>query len=190
MNTKIGHCLNPKKGDLIISEPFLNDNNFERSVILICNHDETGTFGFIVNKPTAMTVEQILGEKWDINQLVYFGGPVQNDTLHFLHTLGEKIEGSQQVRQGLYWGGNFDQLRELVESGQVKSTQYRLFMGYSGWSEGQLDRELKENAWIVSEVYHEELFSYDPSKLWQIVLKEMGGEYKIIANYPSDPRLN
>ena len=178
------------QGDILVSEPFLPDTNFERSVVLVCNHDETGSFGFILNKPTQVGVDQIIEMETEMKDKVYLGGPVQQNTLHFLHTVGEKVEGSFHVKNGIYWGGNFEQILELITLKLIKPTDYRFFLGYSGWSEGQLDEELKQKAWIISTNYANDIFGYDTEHLWRIILKDMGGKFKMIANYPTDPRLN
>jgi putative transcriptional regulator len=184
-----GYIEKPKPGDLLISEPFLPDPNFERSVILLCSHETVGSLGFIVNKPTELTMDKIL-EGETMNDRIYMGGPVQPDTLHFLHTLGDRIQGSQEIASGIHWGGDFEQLRELIHRKRVHSTQYRFILGYSGWGAGQLESELKEKAWIISPHLSNEIFSFEPSQLWRIVLNNMGGKFRMISNYPTDPRLN
>ncbi|HYG40632.1 MAG TPA: YqgE/AlgH family protein [Cytophagales bacterium] len=178
------------KGDILISEPFLPDANFERSVILLCSHDETGSLGFVINKPSKVQINQVVESEKHITDFAYIGGPVEQNTLHFLHTLGDKIEGSLPVHNGIYWGGNFEQLSELIALKLINSTEYRFFLGYSGWSDGQLEEELKQKSWIISNKYNNDLFGYKSEDLWRIVLKDLGGKFKMISNYPLDPRLN
>jgi putative transcriptional regulator len=178
------------KGNILLSEPFLPDANFERSVILLCSHDEGGSFGFVINKPSKIKLNQVVESASTIEDIVYIGGPVQQNTLHFLHTLGDKIEGSFEIKNGVYWGGNFEQLVELISLKLVTNTEYRFFLGYSGWAEGQLEQEMKQKSWIVTDHYNNELFGYKSEELWKILLKDMGGKFKMISNYPLDPRLN
>lgn len=178
------------QGDILLSEPFLPDANFERSVILLCSHDTTGSFGFVINKPSKVKINQVIESETQLEDIVYIGGPVQQNTLHFLHTLGDKIEGSFEVKNGVFWGGNFEQLVELINMKQVNNTEYRFFLGYSGWAEGQLEQELKQKSWIVSDRYDKDIFGYKSEDLWKILLKDMGGKFKMISNYPLDPRLN
>lgn len=181
----------PGKGDLLISEPFLPDPNFERTVILICEHNEEGSFGFILNKPSVLKLHDVLEDIEDYDAMIHIGGPVQQDTLHFIHRIGNKLEGGEQINEGLKWGGNFEQLKIMIAQGQVDDKDIIFFLGYSGWGEGQLMNELKEKSWIVHKsVTPEQVFDKDPKNLWREVLKEMGGKYKMFSNYPTDPRLN
>lgn len=179
-----------KQGSILISEPFLGDDNFERTVILICEHNEEGTLGFVLNKPTAITFDSVIPEIENFSELLYIGGPVQQDSLHFLYRNREYVEGSVKISDNLYWGGNYEQLLILINKKEIIPDDFRFFLGYSGWSEGQLEEEMKNNSWIVSEADTDELFNTDPSELWRVILKGMGGKYKMYSNYPIDPRLN
>jgi putative transcriptional regulator len=182
--------MKPQKGDLLISEPFLPDPNFERTVVLLCEHNEEGSFGFVLNKPSLIKVEEVLDAEVDFKQQLFVGGPVQHDTLHFIHRsaeLAEKIE----INNNLFWGGNFEQLMVLIDTKQIKREDFKFFLGYSGWSEGQLMDELEQNSWIVFPgASAEQVFDIDPEDLWKGILNEMGGKYKMFSNYPIDPRLN
>lgn len=179
-----------KKGALLISEPFLNDPNFERTVILICEHNESGTFGFVLNKPTILKLSDIIEEEYRLDSPVYIGGPVEQDTLHYIHILGDKLEGSTSVTNNVYWGGDFDQLKKEIDEGNVKDTDIRFFLGYSGWNPGQLQSEIDDKAWFITDADISDFFEMDPENLWREILRKMGGEYKVISNYPTDPRLN
>jgi len=181
----------PKKGDLLISEPFLDDPNFERSVILICEHGDEGSLGFVLNKPTKHTLSDVMDEVNHFESQLYQGGPVQLDTLHFIHRMGGEIREGQKLRPDIFWGGSFEQLLSMMNTYQLESRNIRFFLGYSGWSPGQLEGELKENAWFVyqnTSAY--DVFDLSTQDLWRMVLNNMGGKYKMFSNYPSDPRLN
>lgn len=181
----------PKKGDLLISEPFLPDPNFERTVVLLCEHNEEGSFGFVLNKPSLLKYSDVVEEAKDFHQALYVGGPVQQDTLHFLHRSGDLIEGSAEVGNGIYWGGNYEQLQILIDTKQLKPRDFKFFLGYSGWGAGQLEVELKEKTWIVSNsATPNQVFDMDAAKLWKLILDNMGGKFKMMSNYPIDPRLN
>jgi putative transcriptional regulator len=181
----------PSKGDLLISEPFLPDPNFERSVILICEHNEDGSLGFVLNKPTAHTLNDVMDEASGFRVDLYSGGPVQENTLHFIHRLGDQIAESISVGEELFWGGDFEQVLSLINTGQLKMEDARFFIGYSGWSPGQLENELKENSWFVyKNATAEDVFDTSANDLWRKVLKNMGGKYRMFSNYPIDPRLN
>lgn len=180
----------PEKGSLLISEPYLPDPNFERTVVYLCEHSEEGSFGFVLNKVSEVFLEDLLENIYDYKERVLVGGPVEQNTLHFLHR-AEYLSGGIEISKGIFWGGNFEQLVSLINSGQIIKNDFRFFVGYSGWGEGQLDRELKEDSWIVAKNATPELiFDEDPEDLWREVLKKMGGRYNLYSNYPIDPRLN
>jgi putative transcriptional regulator len=178
------------KGMLLIAEPFLDDANFERSIVLLCEHNREGAFGFILNKPTNFQVQEVIDDIVYEDIPLYLGGPVEQNTLHFIHRVGDKIDGAVKISEGIYWGGNYEQVCQLINSGLIKTTDIRFFLGYSGWSAGQLEQEMQENTWITNEANVELLFETPPQELWRTILKNMGGKYKVMSNYPIDPRLN
>lgn len=180
----------PGKGKILVSEPYLPDPNFERTIILLCEHNDEGSFGFIMNKPSLAKLADVMQDLKDIDAPVFIGGPVQQDTLHYIHRLSN-LEESIEVMDGIYWGGNFDQLVSLIETKQVATNDIKFFLGYSGWSVGQIEEELKEDSWIVSDKVNEELlFDIKAESMWQYALKRMGGRFSVYSNYPQDPRLN
>jgi putative transcriptional regulator len=182
---------NPLKGDLLISEPLLPDPNFERTVVLLCEHNEEGSFGFILNKPSLLKLSDVMELEIIKEELLYVGGPVQQDTLHFIHRQGELLEGSMEVGDGIYWGGNFEQMKIMLEAGQLNPNDFRFFLGYSGWSPGQLAMEIESKSWIIyRKANSRHVFETRPDIFWKQILNQMGGKYKMFANYPIDPRLN
>lgn len=183
--------IEPQKGDLLISEPFLADPNFARTVILLCEHNEQGSFGFVLNKPANITLDKLIDGVGDRKDRIYLGGPVQQNTLQFIHLNDRLIDGGVMVRDGLTWGGNFEQMLTMMESNLIDAADIKFFVGYSGWESGQLKSELEINSWIISRnVNVRQIFDTDVLSLWKEVLNEMGGKYKIVANFPADPRLN
>ena len=181
---------NPQKGKILISEPFLNNPEFRRSIILLSEHNENGSIGFILNKPTKLKLNQVIDDFPDFEAPIYLGGPVQINTLHFIHRAGEIVDGSTEISDGLYWGGNFEYLKLLIEAKQVEPNDFRFFIGYSGWDEGQLEDELKLNSWIVTATSIENIFSEEPDKLWREILKHMGKKFAILASFPENPSVN
>src|ERR1041384_4972247 len=182
--------ISPGKGKILVSEPYLPDPNFERTIILLCEHNDEGSFGFIMNKPSLAKLADVMQDLKDIDAPVFIGGPVQQDTLHYIHRLSN-LEESIEVMDGIYWGGNFDQLVSLIETKQVAASDIKFFLGYSGWSVGQIEEELKEDSWIVSDKVNEELsFDIKAEAMWQYAVKRMGGRFSVYSNYPQDPRLN
>jgi putative transcriptional regulator len=183
--------IEPRKGDLLISEPFLADPNFARTVIYLCEHNDEGSFGFVLNKPAKINLNELLEGVGDREDNIYVGGPVQQNTLQFIHKNDRLIEGGSEVKDGIFWGGNFEQMLSMMEGSLIKSDDIKFFIGYSGWAAGQLKSELEVNAWIISrDVNIEQIFDTNVESLWKEVLHTMGGKFKIVANFPVDPRLN
>jgi putative transcriptional regulator len=169
----------------------LPDQNFDRTVILLCEHNEEGSFGFVLNKSSILKVDEVLQEVGTFEADLYVGGPVQQNTLHFIHNIEELKEGGQKIADGLFWGGNFETLQGLMQNGELNKEKARFFVGYSGWSENQLQEEINHNTWIIARGVHPSyIFSSPPETLWKSILEKMGGRFKIYANYPSDPNLN
>jgi putative transcriptional regulator len=179
-----------KSGTLLIAEPFLGDPNFERSVILLCNHNDEGSFGFILNQISKINLQEIQEDELYVDMPLYIGGPVEQNTLHFIHCIPEQIEGSIPIVSDLSWSGNFEQIKSLLNLGKINEQDIRFFAGYSGWSAGQLQDEYDENAWIVTEADADFVFKTPAKNFWREILKKMGGKHKAIAHYPTDPRLN
>ncbi len=181
----------PQAGDLLISEPFLQDENFVRSVVLLCEHSEEGSFGLVINKPSILKLGELVEELEFLDKDVFVGGPVEQNTLHFIYLGDKQLEGSIPLGENLWWGGDYEALVEKLKTGMFAPESVRFFLGYSGWGSTQLSDELTENTWII---YRQNLdsqtFEYTPEELWRNLLKNMGGEFKVIANYPLDPRLN
>jgi len=183
--------IEPRKGDLLISEPFLTDPNFSRTVILLCEHNEEGSFGFVLNKPAKIKLNELIEGVGDRDDYIYIGGPVQQNTLQFIHKNDRLIEGGSEVQDGIFWGGDFEQMLAMMDSKLIIPEDIKFFIGYSGWAAGQLRSELEVNSWIISRnVKIEQIFNTDVETLWKEVLNTMGGKFKIVANFPVDPRLN
>ena len=182
--------IKPEKGRLLISEPFLPDPNFERTVVLLCEHNEDGSFGFVLNKPSIVRVNEVMEDMKNFEEIVFVGGPVQQDTLHFLHR-HTSIDRAVEVTPGIYWGGDFESLMVQTDTQQVKQSDIRFYLGYSGWGPGQLESELEEDSWIVCDFVTDTLlFDTDPKLMWKNALDNMGGRFSVYSNYPVDPRLN
>ncbi len=177
-------------GTLLISDPFLKDPNFLRTVVLLCDHQSEGSFGFVLNKRYEQSIGDLMQDLEGINFPVYYGGPVQVDSLHFLHQRPELIEGGLPLTDGIFWGGDFEQVIELLKENKLSKNDIRFFVGYSGWGEGQLEAELKEKSWITSKASCRLTFSRATDNLWKDALKDLGGEYAQMVNYPIDPQLN
>ncbi|MEI8109522.1 MAG: YqgE/AlgH family protein [Chitinophagia bacterium] len=180
----------PIPGSLLISDPFLQDPNFSRSVVLICEHESTGSFGLVLNQPMHLTLGDLIPAAADIQVPVFCGGPVGNDTLHFIHKRTDLLDDTIVLKDGIGWSGNIYEIIKHLKSGEMTEKDIVFFVGYSGWGEGQLMQELDAKTWIRSEVTLPLLFQINPENKWQSALLQMGGEYANMANYPIDPQLN
>lgn len=182
--------IKPQTGRLLIAEPFMQDPYFKRSVVFLTEHNERGSFGLILNKPISMYLNEVIENAPVFDSKLALGGPVQNETLHYLHTKGQLIPNSKEVMTGIFWGGDFETIKRLIQSGDLQPGDIRLFVGYAGWAEGQLSHELAQHSWIVSKANSELLFSAHPENLWNTILGKMGEPYSYMVNLPEDPRLN
>lgn len=180
----------PERGKLLISEPFLLDPNFKRTIILLGEHTTEGSIGFILNKPTDLKLDAIIEDFPEFDAPVFYGGPVQVNSLQFIHRTNDLLEDSILIKDGLYWGGNFELLKILIDTKQVEPEDFRFFIGYSGWSAGQLCEEMQMNSWLLTDSSIDNIFSDEPDKLWTEVLKGMGKKFAILASFPENPSVN
>lgn len=180
----------PEKGKFLISEPFLSDPNFSRTVVFLTEHNFDGSVGFVLNRELDIPINEAIDHFPYFDGPLYIGGPVENSSLFYLHTLGEAIPGSTEIFSGLFWGGEFDVVKSLLENGTLKSDSIKFFTGYSGWNENQLEKEMRQRSWIVADATTEQVMSAEIDQLWQNVLNEMGDKYAMMAKFPVDPSLN
>jgi len=179
-----------EQGRVLISEPFLNDTYFRRSVVLLTEHSEEGSVGFVLNKPVELTVGDVLKDFPDIDASVSIGGPVNTNTVHYIHTIGDEVPNSVKVMKNLYWGGDFDTIKNLIVQGRINKDNIRFFLGYAGWSPKQLDNELSEHAWVVTELDAVTIMKSTNLSLWKETLNKLGDKYKTWVNFPENPGLN
>jgi len=178
-------------GTLAISAPMMQDPNFRRTVILICEHQpDEGSFGLILNREIDVQLGDVMEGVFAHDPSLYLGGPVQRETLHYVHARPDDIPGGIPLPGPVTWGGNFERVQELAQRGDVSDDDIRFFLGYAGWGPGQLEDELDEDAWILAPSAADLIFEADPDQLWRTVLRQMGGEYAVLANFPDDPRMN
>ncbi len=175
-------------GTLLLSEPFMQDPLFGRSVVLLCHHDEEGSLGLILNKRIDNPFDD--SSEHPLTGFSFFcGGPVDKDSLFFVHRLPE-LKEAVPLREGLFWQGDFDDLLIAIENGEFTENNGRMMMGYAGWGAGQLEEELENEDWMVYNGSFELIFQADEEKLWKEILSRMGPYYKMVSNYPTDPGLN
>jgi len=183
--------LKPKKGKLLIAEPALTgDVSFNRSVVLLAEHNEEGSVGFILNKPLEYNINDLVTEI-SIPLQVYNGGPVEQDNLYFIHKVPHLIDNSIEISDGIFWGGDFEKTVSLINDQIISEVDIRFFLGYSGWSSLQLDEELSSKSWIVvANEYESAIIQKSSVAFWKEKMVELGGNYLLWSNAPENPSLN
>ena len=180
-----------EKGHLLIAEPsIISDLSFNRSVILLADHTSEGSVGFILNKPLKYTIKDLLPEI-DSDFKIYNGGPVEQDNLYFIHNIPDLIPNSIEISNGIFWGGDFEFTKELINTGIIKKKNIRFFLGYTGWDSKQLDNEMQANSWIlIKNTYKNKILGKASVHFWKEKILELGGDYLIWSNAPENPILN
>lgn len=180
-----------KKGVLLIAEPsIIGDLSFNRSVVLLADHNGEGSVGFILNKPLEYTIQDLIPEI-DARFKIYNGGPVEQDNLYFIHNIPHLIPNSIEISNGIYWGGDFESTKDLINEGKIKKNNIRFFLGYTGWESHQLEKEMEANSWIISQnVYENKIIGKSATHFWKEKIMELGGDYVIWSNAPENPILN
>jgi putative transcriptional regulator len=180
----------PQAGALLISDPFNMADFFERTVVILCEHNRQGSFGFVLNKIVPVPLHEFKKEFPKTSSKLGLGGPVERQSLFFIHALGDAVENSMQISKDLYFGGNFKTVLELLKT-PVNAAKVRFFLGYSGWSSGQLENELKMNSWIVvNNISSKTIMDTHRTDLWKHCLSKQGKQFKVMANSPLDPSNN
>lgn len=178
------------KGKILIAKPaILNDQSFNRSIILLSEHNEDGSVGFILNKPSEFTMADLVPET-NSDHIVYKGGPVSTDNLYYVHSVPELIPNSISINETMYWSGDFDVIKNLLSDNALSKNNIRFFLGYTGWSENQLKEELNSNSWLIKNNSFSNILSVITDSFWRNELIKFGGEYQIWANSPEDPNMN
>lgn len=180
----------PSRGKILISKPFLQDSNFARSVVLIVDHSEEGSMGLIMNKPSSLKLNELVKEFKHLDSIpLHKGGPMGNDTLFYLHNL-DNITGSLAIGEGLYLNGNFNAIKKYILEGNPIEGHIRFFLGYSGWENKQLKKEIHENTWLINEGDITNLIKIDVKEMWKNELSKLGGKYEQWSHFPLIPSLN
>ena len=180
----------PSRGRILISEPFLRDATFGRSVILLVDHTDEGSMGLVINKQLPLFLNDIIMEFKYLDEIpLYKGGPIATDTLFYLHTLSD-IPGSISISKGLYLNGDFDEIKKYILQGNKISACIRFFLGYSGWDSEQLSNEIRENTWLVSEEEKSYLMKNNIKDMWRKALEKLGSKYETWSRFPQVPTLN
>jgi putative transcriptional regulator len=182
--------IEPAPGILLIADPFLKDPNFLRTVVFLCEHKEDGSFGFVLNRKYENTLDELIPELAGHQLPVYYGGPVQMDTIHFLHQYPNEIPGGHEVIKDVYWGGDFEAVVDMIKNEDIDFNKIRFYIGYSGWTTGQLNDEMNEKTWLTVEATRKLIFHHNYEEIWKDSLRHLGGDFEIMVNFPIDPQLN
>ncbi len=180
----------PGKGKILISEPFLPDTFFNRSIVYLTDHSPKGSVGFILNKKLDLKISGAIEGFEGLDETLNMGGPVAPDTLHYLHNLGHMIPDSVHIEGNIFWGGDIDTIRELIRNRKINQSQIRFFLGYSGWSAGQLEHELKEDSWMIAQVNPEIVMNSRGEDTWKRILRGFTNKYRMWAEFPESPEMN
>ena len=177
------------EGNILVAEPFMQDDYFKRAVVYLCENNKEGTVGFILNERLNLNLKDVCDESLAFDAPLFMGGPVEAQSLFFIHTCAELAEAIP-IEEGVYWSGDFEQLKEFMLLGKVKENEVRFFLGYSGWDKQQLLSELKQENWLIGKLNQKTLFDLSTADLWKYALKNMGKEQALMANFPDNPSLN
>ena len=180
----------PGKGKILISEPFLPDTFFNRSIVYLTDHSAQGSVGFILNKKLDLKISAAIEGFEDMDENLNMGGPVAPDTLHYLHNVGDMVPDSVLIEGNIFWGGDIETIRELIRSKRILKSQIRFFLGYSGWSPGQLEHELKEDSWVIAKVKPDIVMNSRGDDTWKRFLRGFTNKYRMWAEFPESPEMN
>ena len=178
----------PQKGKVLISQPLMMDGCFRRSVVLLTEYSKKGAIGFVLNKMLNISIDDLIEDFPAVESPLSIGGPVGANTLHYLHTFAH-IPDAKEVVNGIYWGGNIEVVLKLLSISVLKPENIRFFLGYSGWTGGQLDKELKTHSWLVADIRPSQII-HPPHNLWQDSVRNMGDPYQLWTSFPENPILN
>jgi putative transcriptional regulator len=179
-----------ERGKVLVAEPFMADHYFKRSVVLLLEHNFEGTVGMILNNSLDITLDQLITH-FTVSEIpVYLGGPVQPQSLFYIHSRPDLIPESLPVAKSIYWSGDFEAVKEKLQLGQISSKEIRFFLGYSGWGKEQLNKEIAENSWFVQDISNKYVFGVNTKTLWKEIMENAEPPIAQMANFPEDPGLN
>ncbi len=180
----------PAAGKVLIADPFLQGAYFARSTVLLTEHNDKGSVGFVLNKSTRFYPDEVFEDILSFEGELFVGGPVSPNNLSFIHTLGPVVPDTVKITPTVYWGGDFEHLKNLINEGLASSRSVKFFAGYSGWAPGQLEGEIAENSWVVTTLSDDQIMKRDVTKGWEEAMLYMGDIYKTWTNFPRNPSFN
>lgn len=178
-------------GSILISEPFLSDDYFSRSVIFLCDHNKEGSFGFVLNKYVDTKISDFVKGFPEIETKISIGGPVDMSNLFYIHSFGEKVKGSIKTSNELFIGGDFNDVKKILTEDESAANNIRFFIGYSGWDEGQLSSELDSKSWIVlNDMSKDAILDSSNENIWEDTMRNLGGKFELMSKFPINPSDN
>ena len=182
---------NPQTGSLLVASPTLLDINFSRTVVLVCSHDADGSMGLVLNRPSSFSLSDVLvGVPPSASEKVFWGGPVDENHFIVLQRSSDPELSSPRIATDIQFGREEDFLRDLMKGHSGGLIQYRMFAGYAGWGEGQLQAELDQCGWLIAPTLASVVFDTAPEKMWAKAIQSLGPEFAHLATMPLDPRVN
>ena len=178
-------------GSILVSEPFLLDDYFSRSVIFLCDHNVDGSFGFVLNKYVDTKISDFVDDFPELETRISVGGPVDMSNLFYIHTFGKEVRGSVKTSNELYIGGDFNDVKKILTEDNSAIENIRFFIGYSGWDKGQLASELDTKSWIVlNQVSKEKILDSSNEDIWKDTMESLGGKFELMSKFPINPSDN
>jgi len=178
-------------GAILVSEPFMNDDYFSRSVVFLCDHSEDGSYGFVLNKYITNKISEVIDGFPDVKTKISLGGPVDTSNLFYIHSLGDEIPNSLPAANDMFIGGDFEAVKALLTDFPEKAKQIRFFIGYSGWTDNQLQGEIDEKSWIaLTKVSQKMILDTSKKDIWKKMLEQLGGKFEVMSKFPKNPSDN
>lgn len=183
--------IQPSSGYFLFADPKLVDSHFSKSIVFLMQHNAEGSLGFIINKKLDVMVNDLIQTPLQLDFEVFYGGPVANDTLYFVHNLGTQVPDTTIIRESIGWGGDFNYISKLIEEDKIDESNLKFFIGYAGWDANQLETEINEKSWVLSndEIY--KVFNTaEVEEFWLEKMNSLGDKFSLWANFPQNPSLN
>jgi len=177
-------------GKLLVSVPLTGDFFFDRSVVLLVEHNEKESFGITLNKKLPLSLKDLFPDTHNENIPIFWGGPVEADTLFFLHSYGDLLKGSLPITSTVYYGASATDLLHSIKKELLDENLIRFYLGYAGWTSGQLEAEIQQKLWIISDCDEKNLFGKDNKLCWNSVIKSLGSDFSFWLNTPEEPYWN
>ena len=182
--------ITPKRGQVLLSEPYISDTFFHRTVVFLCENNAEGSFGFVLNNYVDLPIHKVIANFPEFPGRISLGGPVKNESLFYIHTLGEIVKGSTRVMPGIWYGGEFDDIKALIDNNTLPPNSLRFFIGYSGWGARQLQEEIQSKSWFVANIAAKDIMNSSENNLWQEIMKKLGAKGDVVSKFPENPNLN